>query len=223
MMVVHPWIVPTVDELGMTSFLTLGLVETNKDPTVELIKNELVGATSIRIIVRQGQSNVEALHYQPQTAKDPGIAFRGAAGGVIYDSGSHLDAVAAASRDYEHVGAQQKINTFENTPCTGPSHPYTGPSHPYIGPSHPFSPSYSHCKCKVCKDREDKLLKKLDAIAEAAEELKSKRGVILSNEVRKPCTPKVAVRMKRRKIRQILSILKTTKTATPPAPRVVEV
>ncbi len=60
----HPWIVPTIDESGMISFLTLGLVDTKEDPTVELIKKELDGATSIRREVRQGQSNVEALHDQ---------------------------------------------------------------------------------------------------------------------------------------------------------------
>ncbi|KAM3344980.1 hypothetical protein P3S68_024689 [Capsicum galapagoense] len=81
---------------------------------------------------------------------------------------------------------------FENTACTGPlSHPYADSSYPYSGPSYPSSPLCSHCKYKVCKDREDKLLKNLEAIAEAAEELKSMRGVIPSNEVRESCTPTV--------------------------------
>ncbi|KAM3360461.1 hypothetical protein P3S68_020173 [Capsicum galapagoense] len=51
-----------------------------------------------------------------------------------------------------------------------------------FGLSHPSSPSYSHCKCKVCKDREDKLLEKLEPISETAEELKSTRGFIPSNK-----------------------------------------
>ncbi|KAM3341919.1 hypothetical protein P3S68_026885 [Capsicum galapagoense] len=153
-----------------------------------------------------------------------GASSRGVAGGVVCDGGNHPVSASAASRDYEHVDAQQKINMFENTLCTGfPSHPYTGPSHPYSGPSHPSSPSCSHCKCKVCKDREDKLLDKLEAIAEAAEDLKSRRGIIPSNEVRDPCTPTMEVRRKRIKIRQILSVLKSAKNATPPAPIVVEV
>ncbi|KAM3328254.1 hypothetical protein P3S68_032946 [Capsicum galapagoense] len=97
------------------------------------------------------------------------------------------------------------------------------PSHPYSGPSHPSSLSCSHCKYKVCKDREDKLLEKLEAIAKAIEEFKFRRGVIPSNEVREPCTPTVAVRKKKKKFRQILSVLKIGKTATPSAPRVVEV
>ncbi|KAF3625640.1 hypothetical protein FXO38_24642 [Capsicum annuum] len=146
----------------------------------------------------------------------------GLSGGVVYDGGSHPD--ATASYDYEYVGAQQKINTFENTSCTGPpSHPYIGPSHSYSGPSHPSSPSCSYCKCKVCKDGEKKLLEKLEAIAEASKELKSRRGVIASNKVRELCTRTVVVRRMRRKIRQILSVLKLAKIATPPAPRVVEV
>ncbi|KAM3355895.1 hypothetical protein P3S68_022609 [Capsicum galapagoense] len=203
--VVHPWIMTTIDEMGMTSFLTLGLVDTKKDPAVELIKKELDGAISIRRAVRQYQSNVEALHDQTQTVTDPGASSGGVAGGVICDGGIQPMAASSANLDYEYVGAQQKINMFKNTPCTGPSfHPYIGPSHLYTGPSHPSSPSYSHYKCKVYKDREDKLLNKLEAIAEAAEELKSRRGVI-------PPT------------RQILSILKSAKIATPLTPIVVEV
>ncbi|KAM3236123.1 hypothetical protein P3L10_016160 [Capsicum annuum] len=215
---------PTIDELGMTFFLTLGLIDTKKDPTVELIKKELDRAISIRRAVRQGQPNVEALHDQPQTATDLGASSRGVTGGVVCDGGSHPAATFAAIRDYEHVGAQQKINMFENTPCIGPlSHPYTSPFHPYSGPSHPSSPLYSHCKCKVHKDKEDKLLKNLEAIAEAAKELKSRRGVIPSNEVRESCTPTVEVRRKRRKIRQIFFVLKSAKIATTPALIVVEV
>ncbi|KAF3636304.1 hypothetical protein FXO38_24271 [Capsicum annuum] len=155
----------------MTSFITLGLVDTITDPTVELIKKELAVAITIRRAVRKGQPNVKALHDQP-TAIDSGASSRGVAGEVIDDGDSYPDAVAAASRDYEHVVAQEKINTFENTPCTGPSHP--------------CSPSCSYCKCKVCKDREDKLLEKLVAIAEATEELKSKRGFIPPKKVREP-------------------------------------
>ncbi|KAF3644479.1 hypothetical protein FXO38_20142 [Capsicum annuum] len=51
--VVYPWIVPTIDELGMTSFLTPSLVDTKEDPTVELIKKKLAGVTSIRREVRK--------------------------------------------------------------------------------------------------------------------------------------------------------------------------
>ncbi|KAM3374659.1 hypothetical protein P3S68_013373 [Capsicum galapagoense] len=190
---------PTIDELGMTSFLTLGLVQTKEDPTVELIKKELDGATSIRRAVRQGQSNVEALHDLTQTAIDSGVSSEGVAGGVVCDGDSYPASASAASHEYEHVSsAQQKINMFENTSCTGPpSHPYTGPSHPYSGPSHPSSPSCSHCKYKVCKDREDKLFDKLEAISEAVEELKSRKGIIPSNEVREPCTPIVEGRPKK--------------------------
>ncbi|KAM3268771.1 hypothetical protein P3S67_030735 [Capsicum chacoense] len=126
----------------MTSFLTLGLVDTKEDPMVELIKKELDGATSIRRAVRQGQSNVEALHDLTQTATDLGASCEGVAGGVVCDGDSHPASASATSRDYEHVGAQQNINIFENTPCIGPpSHPHTGPSYPYSSLSHPSSPS----------------------------------------------------------------------------------
>ncbi|KAM3199771.1 hypothetical protein P3L10_032131 [Capsicum annuum] len=144
--VVHPWIVPTIDELWMTFFLALGLVDTKEDPTVELIKKELDGSTSIRRALRQGQSNVEPLHDLTQTATNSGASSGGVAGEVVCDGGSHPTSASATSRDYEHI---------------------------------------------VYKYREDKLLDKLEAIAEATEELKSKRGVIPSNEVREPCTPTV--------------------------------
>ncbi|KAM3377223.1 hypothetical protein P3S68_009636 [Capsicum galapagoense] len=98
MAVVHPWIVPTIDELRMTSFLTLGLVDTKEDPMVELIKKELDGATSMRRAVRQDHPNVEALHDQPQTATDPGASSGGIAGGVVCDGGSHS---AAAKNKYD--------------------------------------------------------------------------------------------------------------------------
>ncbi|KAF3677094.1 hypothetical protein FXO37_04980 [Capsicum annuum] len=53
-MVVHPWIVPTEEESAMTSYITLGPVDTITDPMVELIKKELAGATAIKRAVRQG-------------------------------------------------------------------------------------------------------------------------------------------------------------------------
>ncbi|XP_047255362.1 uncharacterized protein LOC124888608 [Capsicum annuum] len=89
-LVLHPWIVPTINELGMTSFLTQGLINTKENPTMDLIKKELVGATSIRRAVRQGQRNVEALHDQLQTAIDLGASSRVVAGGFICDGAAIL-------------------------------------------------------------------------------------------------------------------------------------
>ncbi|PHU19104.1 hypothetical protein BC332_10255 [Capsicum chinense] len=77
--VVHPWIVPTEQELGMTSFITLGFVDTLADPTVDLIKKELAGVIAIRRAVREDEPNVEALHDQP-TATDLCTSSRGVAG-----------------------------------------------------------------------------------------------------------------------------------------------
>ncbi|KAM3378803.1 hypothetical protein P3S68_011216 [Capsicum galapagoense] len=116
-------------ELGMASFITLGVVDTITDPTIELIKKELARSIAIRRAVRQDQPNVEALYDQP-TATDPCVFSRGIAGGVVDAGDSHPDAAATVSYDYE----------------------------------------------------EDKLLKKLEAIIEVAEELKSKRGVIPPNK-----------------------------------------
>ncbi|KAM3357654.1 hypothetical protein P3S68_020585 [Capsicum galapagoense] len=117
--VVHPWIVPTEVESVMTSYITPGYVETIVDPTVELIKKELAGATAIRRAVRQGQPNVETLHDQPFTKADPGTS----SGGVVGVGGRH------------------------------------------------------------CKDRQDKLFEKVEAISKTIEEFKSKRCVIPSKKV----------------------------------------
>ncbi|KAF3637136.1 putative glycerol-3-phosphate 2-O-acyltransferase 6-like [Capsicum annuum] len=168
----------------------MGLVDTIADPIVDLIKKKLVGAIAIRRVVRQGQPNVETLHDQP-TATDPGAASKGITGGVAQVGGVHVDADADASRDDEHVDAQEKINMFEITPYTGLSHLYTGPSHPFSGHSHSFSPLYSLCKCNECMDRHDKLLERIDVIAKAVKELKSKRSVIPSKNMRKQYTPKM--------------------------------
>ena len=91
---------PTEEESVMTSYITLGYVDTIADPTVELIKKELAGATTIRRVVRQGQPNVEALHDQPLTKADPGAS----SGGVVGVGGRHAD--AATTHDDEHVDAQ---------------------------------------------------------------------------------------------------------------------
>ncbi|KAF3661695.1 hypothetical protein FXO38_11558 [Capsicum annuum] len=146
------------------------------------------------------------------------LLLGGITGRVVDVGGRHADADTAFSRDDEHVDAQEKINMFEITPYTGPFHPYTGPSypysatsHPYSDPSHPFSPLCSHCKCKECKDRMDKILEKLEVITKVVEKLKSKRGVIPSNKVRESYTPTVEVGRKKRAISQILSNLKPKK------------
>ncbi|KAH0672382.1 hypothetical protein KY290_024623 [Solanum tuberosum] len=44
--IVHHWFVPTEQELQMSFFLTLGIIDTKSDPTVDLIKKELAGATT---------------------------------------------------------------------------------------------------------------------------------------------------------------------------------
>ncbi|KAF3681720.1 hypothetical protein FXO38_01597 [Capsicum annuum] len=53
--VVHAWIAPTDQELRMTSFITLGHIDTITNPMVVLIEKELAGATAIRRAVRKRQ------------------------------------------------------------------------------------------------------------------------------------------------------------------------
>ncbi|KAM3382829.1 hypothetical protein P3S68_008404 [Capsicum galapagoense] len=108
--VVHPWNMPTEQELGMTYFITLDLIDAIADPTVELIKKELDGATSIKRAVR-------SLHNQPTTI-DLGASSEGVAGGVVDVGSSHPDVDVAFSREDENVDSQEKINMFEITPYT---------------------------------------------------------------------------------------------------------
>ncbi|XP_047253809.1 uncharacterized protein LOC124887918 [Capsicum annuum] len=90
--VVHPWIVPTEEESLMTSYITLGHIDIIVDPMVDLKRKELAEAIAIRIAVRQGQPNVEALHDQP-TKADSGASLDG----VVGVGGRHAD--AATTRD----------------------------------------------------------------------------------------------------------------------------
>ncbi|KAH0707723.1 hypothetical protein KY285_010796 [Solanum tuberosum] len=46
--VVHPWLVPTEKELQMSYIITVGLVETLFDLVVDIVKRELLGATTIK-------------------------------------------------------------------------------------------------------------------------------------------------------------------------------
>ncbi|KAF3638755.1 hypothetical protein FXO38_23072 [Capsicum annuum] len=112
--VVHPWVLPTKQKLGITSFITLGLVDIIADLIVELIKKELAGATSIRRSVRQGQvrPNVKALHDQP-TVTNLGASFMGIAGGVDDVSGKHADADTTTSHDDEHLAYQEAYDIVD--------------------------------------------------------------------------------------------------------------
>ncbi|KAF3674942.1 hypothetical protein FXO37_06135 [Capsicum annuum] len=127
--VVHPWIVPTKEESVMTSYITLGHVNTITDPTVELIKKELAGATAIRRAVRQGQPNVEALHDQPFTKADLGASSGGVVGvgGPSHPSSplcSHCECDECKDRQdklFEKVEAISKaIEEFKSKRCTIP-------------------------------------------------------------------------------------------------------
>ncbi|KAF3615258.1 hypothetical protein FXO37_35583 [Capsicum annuum] len=111
-MVVHLGIVPTMQELGLTFFITLGLVYTIADPMMELINKELARAAAIRKVVKQGQPNIEVLHDQP-AATNLCAAFGGVAGGVVDVGGSPSDIDAIASHDDDYVISQK--NMFENT------------------------------------------------------------------------------------------------------------
>ncbi|KAM3325273.1 hypothetical protein P3S67_000398 [Capsicum chacoense] len=87
--------------ISLTLRIMQCLVDTKEDPTVDLIKKELDGETSIRRAVRQSQSNVEDLHDLTQTATDPGASSGGVAGGVVCDGGSHPASAFASAASHD--------------------------------------------------------------------------------------------------------------------------
>ncbi|KAM3268838.1 hypothetical protein P3S67_030802 [Capsicum chacoense] len=112
--------VPTEEESVMTSYITLGHVDTIADPKVELIKKELVGATAIRRAIRQSQPNVEAFHDQPFTKADPGAS----SGGVVGVGGRQ-------DKLFEKVEAISKaIEEFKSKRCVIPSKKVRDPHTP---------------------------------------------------------------------------------------------
>ncbi|KAF3654848.1 hypothetical protein FXO37_16271 [Capsicum annuum] len=129
----------------------------------------------------------------PDEISDPRMFRSGVSSGeVVSIGGRHTD--VATTRDDEYVDAQEKINMFENTPF-----------YPYTGPSHPLSPSCSCCEYEECKNSQDKLLEKVEAMSKAIEEFKSKEGVILSKKVREPYIPTAAINRKKKAISDVLS------------------
>ncbi|KAF3616327.1 hypothetical protein FXO37_35127 [Capsicum annuum] len=176
---------------------------------MELIKKELTGATNIRRAVRKGQPHVEVLYDQP--AAIDSCATYGGVGGDSVASG-FVD--VGASHDDEYVSnAEEKIN------ITRPKFNLLEDDDFQIilfnGPKYPSSKSCSLCKCKKCKDRHDRIFKRIDDLTDAINVLTSKRGVIPSNKGRETYTTKVEVRKKKKSIGRILSNRKSRKITNP--------
>ncbi|KAG5591305.1 hypothetical protein H5410_041819 [Solanum commersonii] len=77
--IVHPWFVSTEQELQIPFFLTLGIIDTKSDPTVDLIKKELVGATTIRreALIVSGDADDVALDVDVDYVDDVGGIYGG--------------------------------------------------------------------------------------------------------------------------------------------------
>ncbi|KAH0746449.1 hypothetical protein KY285_008106 [Solanum tuberosum] len=199
--IVHPWLVPTEQELQMSFFLTLGIIDTKSDPTVDLIKKELAGATTIRreAPIVSGDADDVILDVDVDVNIGVDIGDAGAKSG-----GEHVDDVGGIYGGF--------------TPFSGHTTSF--------GPS---SSLCSACKCEECKNKEAQLIstgedvkKSLDALTSAVKELISKRGVIPSRKISEPFTP-LKIKRRRKSISKILSNMKKRQQiATTPLPCNVE-
>ncbi|KAG5601714.1 hypothetical protein H5410_033084 [Solanum commersonii] len=199
--IVHPWLVPTEQELQMPFFLTLGIIDIKSEPTVDLIKKELAGAITIRreAPIVSGDADDVALDVDVDVNIGVDICDAGAKSG-----GEHVDDVG---------GIYDGFTPFsEHTTSFAPS-----------------SSSCSACKCEECKNKEAQLIstgedvkKSLDALTSAVKKLISKRGVVLSRKISEPFTP-LKIKRRRKSISKILSNMKKRQQiATNPLPCIVE-
>ncbi|KAH0693922.1 hypothetical protein KY285_021019 [Solanum tuberosum] len=199
--IVHPWLVPTKQELQMPFFLTLGIIDTKSDPTVDLIKKELTGATTIRkeAPIVSGDADDLALDVDVDANIGVDIGDAGAKSGC-----EHVDDVGGI------YGGFTPFN--RHTTSFAPS-----------------SSSCSACKCEECKNKEAQLIstgedvkKSLDTLTSVVKELISKRCVIPSRKISEPFTP-LKIKRRRKSISKILSNMKKRQQiATNPLPCNVE-
>ncbi|KAH0712709.1 hypothetical protein KY289_008668 [Solanum tuberosum] len=199
--IVHPWLVPTEQELQMPFFLTLEIIDTKSDPIVDLIKKELTGATTIRREAPIVSGDADDVALDVDVDVNIGIDI-GDAGGK--SGGEHVDDVGDIYGGF--------------TPFSGHTTSFA-----------PSSSSCSACKCEECKNKEAQLIstgedvkKSLDALTSAVKELISKRGVIPSRKISEPFTP-LKIKRRRKSISKILSNMKKRQQiATTPLPCNVE-
>ncbi|KAG5592704.1 hypothetical protein H5410_043218 [Solanum commersonii] len=184
--IVHPWLVPTKQELQMPFFLTLGIIDTKSNPTVDLIKKELAGATTIRreALIVSGDADDVALDVDVDVNIGVDIGDAGAKSG-----GEHVDDVGGIYGGFTPFSEHTTSFALSSSSC-------------------------SACKCEECKNKEAQLIstgedvkKSLDALTSAVKELISKRCVILSRKILEPFTP-LKIKRRRKSISKILSNMK---------------
>ncbi|KAH0670092.1 hypothetical protein KY289_024585 [Solanum tuberosum] len=134
----------------MLFFLTKGIIDTKSNPTVDLIKKELAGATTIKREAPIVSSNADNVAIDVGVNVDVNIGDTGAKSGGenVYDVGGIYDGFTLFSG---------------HTTSFAPS-----------------SSSCSACKCEECKNTGEDVKKSLDALISVVKELISKRGVIPS-------------------------------------------
>ncbi|WMV53225.1 hypothetical protein MTR67_046610 [Solanum verrucosum] len=199
--IVHSWLVPTEQELQMSFFLTLEIIDTKSDPIVDLIKKELVGATTIKreAPIVSGDADDVALDVDVDVNIGVDIGDAGAKSG-----GEHVDDVSGIYGGFA---------------------PFSGHTTSFAS----SSSSCSACKYEECKNKEAQLIstgedvkKSLDALTSAVKELISKRGVIPSRKISESFTP-LKIKRRRKSISKILSNMKKRQQiATTPLPCNVE-
>ncbi|KAG5596512.1 hypothetical protein H5410_037744 [Solanum commersonii] len=179
----------------MSFFLTLGIIDTKSDPTMNLIKKELVGSTTIK--------------------KEAPI-ISGDADNVAIDVGVDIGDVGAKSggKHVDDVGG-----------IYGRFTPFSGHTTSFAPSFSSCSAcKCEECKNKEAQliSTGEDVKKSLDALTSAVKELISKRGVIPSRKISKPFTP-LKIKKRRKSIFKILSTMKKRQQiATTPLPCNVE-
>ncbi|KAG5596024.1 hypothetical protein H5410_037256 [Solanum commersonii] len=195
--IVHPWLVPTEQELQMPFFLTLGIINTKSDPTVDLIKKELAGAKTNRreAPIVSGDADDVALDVDV----DVNIGNAGAKSG-----GEHVDDVGSIYGGFTPFSEHTTSFAPSSSSCS--------------------ACKCEECKNKVAQliSTGEDVKKSLDALTSAVKELISKRAVIPSRKISEPFTP-LKIKRRRKSISKILSNMKKRRQiATNPLPCNIE-
>ncbi|KAM3270398.1 hypothetical protein P3S67_029505 [Capsicum chacoense] len=205
---------------------------------MDLIKKELVGATTIkREAAREGQLVLTEpiVEVFGDAIKDLGIGSGDCAGvgGSVNDNVGDGDGDgvgnASVGHNNEHFGYAHE-NLFEKRVNNDDVHTsggygrysgftlFSGHTTSFVS----FSSSCSACKCQKCKGRHENFIKSIDALIVVVKELISNRGVIISRKLTEPFTV-LDVKRRKKAISKILSGINLRKITTSPSSDVEQV
>ncbi|MCD9645426.1 hypothetical protein HAX54_034310, partial [Datura stramonium] len=221
--IMHPWIVPTKEELEMEFYCKFEPLESCPDQKINKLKGDLAGVTAIKrdlARVEKDDASSKAINkvlasYAAGDATrtdDDHHSYSGGytpldAGGVD-DVGGVGDAAGAGGR---YTLVVEEVRRQEDTP-------YMLGRSSVVGTSK--VPSRT-CECLKCNENMNMLLSKIEALIEAQgvteaaiNKLISKRGIYSSSRISDPFTP-IAVKRRRNQIYRAPASAKKKVAGTP--------